>query len=1407
MSPFIKQHQFDEKRTPCQADLHFLLNIECYKHIMCIYKCFCNGADRRRYGSAGMQIPTLKELRDKWMEKPHVATFAVLVLFVVSLISIDVLSGYRDYLHRLSGEEVEAYLSEIAAQTSHNLINQFRKNERILRDIGDAVSSAGYAGEDQAMDYIRDRMNNLGYSVIGLIDEESKWHTPYGLQYNTDLKDNVAEVFRRPNASTTHIRITGDRAVAVASAGMVPFTIEGVKYRGIGAMIPLQEAGEVLKLSYFDGQGHANIVTASGESIYPVWMGAGDHFNLFTSLEGTVSDEQIHTIRQNMSFGAKGIFEFKHEDQDRLVYYGPIGLQNWYLLVSVPGSVVETKNAQLIYAVMQVAIGISFLWAVVALAILYHIFQKKRKAAAGIVLQKESQRVQDSLYRLALAHSNQQAIRINLKERTINFENPFSLTDPVQDVWEDFPDSLIQSGRIAKESIKEARRMAQNMLSGIDSGEAILQLRASGDRYAPHRVKFTTLFDEEHLPAYAIITYEDIADIRDKELAQQRWRALLDDFPLDKYRFLEQNLSRDTVDHSEGELFDSGIVRQLGHYDQRMKTFVQAYVHPGDVALFAPVMHREDLLKGYREGKRHIEIEFRLLQHNRDPRWVRMTVQLAEYPETGEIKSYKLFEDVDEEKQKELALKVSSEQDFLTKAFNRGTFEEQVRALLENNADETEHALIIVDVDNFKTINDIYGHTEGDRALVVVAEALRSAFRQTDIIGRLGGDEFAVFVCDITGKNPVMRRMRQMNAMLSSMTGFEFPVTCSAGVAMYPKDGKTFEQLYHNADRALYRAKREGKNGFRFFSDRDGKASVVPVAFQEYIAELKEPADRCYIFQNEEEWRYRGILESTQAIVVELDIATNRYSYDINAGRFLAGVYDERPLDQIFNEDHVADADTAVLIQEMIQTVSGCEDQGGLSTDVLLLASQGYERWFRLRIIKLNRATGSQKLLIVLNDVHGEVLAVEELRRLALYDELTGLHNKDAFVYNSASRIRQADAGAYALIAVDVDRFRVVNELFGFESGNRLLCHIGRILSEEAGTHGEVARLNADQFAVLLPNDAHAIRNVFIPECIRKISESEPNMDVVANFGIYVVQEREDDIIAMIDRAQAAKNIVKGGYTNRYAYYDDQLKSKEQKEKEVISRMHRALANGEFLVYLQPWYDHETGELVGAEALVRWAHPTRGLLYPVDFIPLFEENGFVAELDRFVWKQVCAMQRRLSDEGLQTVPVSVNVSRVDLFDPLFKESLFDIVQKEKICPAMLGIEVTESAFIEDYEQVSDVLRKMGEAGLTLYLDDFGTGYSSLNILKDLPVDVLKFDMRQMSSNGKDGEKAKNILRSIIEMSSSIGVKLVAEGVESKQQADELGKLGCRVVQGFLYAQAMPESEYRKLLGPKDAVSE
>ncbi len=1328
--------------------------------------------------------------------------FFVMLLMILSFLVTAFLTSYRDRLEKITEAEINKYLAEISSQTAESMVAQYQRNEVIVREMGRATASRNYESMGPVMQYLEARIRGFGFGSAGLIDSSGLWHTPYGRRFFTHLEPDLSAALAEPEVASTTVREIFGQPHLVIVVGLEPFVIEGFEISAIGVIIPVKQASQALRLSFFSGEGYANIISSDGSNVYSSYARAGSgDFNLLLMLEQSGMDvTRIDEIRNNMRNGGSGVFRFRYQDQDNIAHYAPMDWQDWYLFIVAPSHVLDTKNAQLMDGLLGTGILVGIFWVGASLFLLMILIRRQIRIRQGAQKDVQALRAQEELYKLALAHIRRHVLHLDIKNQSMRAEDDDFYYAQAGTVWKDLPESLLENDIIAPDSKDQIRELYQAILSGSESGEVIVMAQSSDGRYAPHQVSYTTLFDENGEPAYAIITYEDVSAVREKELAYKRWRDMLDKIPVRQYRLIEHNLSRDTVDNAEGELFDAGHVKYVTHYNQKMAHFVRELVHPEDAELFASIMDREKLIRDYHNGKRSLEFEFRLLEKDKEPRWVKLSMQLIEYPDTTDIKSYKMYEDIDASKRSELAMKFNSEQDSLTRVYNRRTFESMVEQVLERSREDGMHALVLLDVDNLKKINDRYGHAVGDNTLIMIANILRSVFQQDDVIGRLGGDEFIVLMRDVPGDHLVSRRVQQVNATLRAAARDGFSASCSMGIALYPKDGTTFSQLYRGADDALYQAKSAGKDDFFFYSSHDVPAEQAKGDPEEETVDTVETFDRCYLFRSEDEWRYRSILESTRTIVIEFDIDQYRYDYDINVSRFLAGTYDDRPLGRVFLNDRVTDPATVERMQEMIQRIAAGSEQKIAGTDVLLRTRDGAKRWFRMRIIKMDDVhLRTRKVLIVLNDAHEEILTMELLRRLADYDDLTDIYNKTAFIRLADAKIRTSETGSWAMIAMDVDRFKNVNELFGFDGGNRYLRHLAKVLTETAGQEAIAARLTADQFVILLPNDNHEIRKVFIPEFLRRAGEYQPKMDVVINFGIYAVEDREMDVVAMIDKAQAAKKGIKGGYLNRYAYYDKHLRKKEQRERDIVNRMRQALADEEFLVYYQPQYRHPSGRLAGAEALVRWKHPVRGIIPPREFIPLFEENGFISELDRYVWQKVCGHLRSWIDQGLPIVPVSVNFSRIDLFDPEFRDTLETIMGDQGVQPSMLGIEITESAFVEDSGHMSEVLRKLREAGFTLYMDDFGTGYSSLNILKDIPVDVLKLDMRFLSLNQNNSAKAYSILKSVIQMSSSLSVTTIAEGVEIRRQADDLEEMGCSVVQGYLYSPPVPAAEYEEML--------
>ncbi|MDX5700297.1 EAL domain-containing protein, partial [Clostridioides difficile] len=288
----------------------------------------------------------------------------------------------------------------------------------------------------------------------------------------------------------------------------------------------------------------------------------------------------------------------------------------------------------------------------------------------------------------------------------------------------------------------------------------------------------------------------------------------------------------------------------------------------------------------------------------------------------------------------------------------------------------------------------------------------------------------------------------------------------------------------------------------------------------------------------------------------------------------------------------------------------------------------------------------------------------------------------------------------------------------------------------------------------------------------------------------------------IMDRANTARKTIKGGHKNSFAFYDKEMHKKILKEKEIENSMVDALNNGEFIVYFQPKYSLSDYQIIGAEALVRWDNPQKGLIPPIEFIPVFERNGFIVNIDFYVFEEVCKKIREWMDEGQKVVPISVNLSRMHFVNSNFIEEFKLIVDKYKIPTRLIELELTETAVLDNIEGLLDTMNNLKEKGFVISMDDFGTGYSSLNLLKELPVDILKLD-RAFFTEKDESNNEKIVISNVIKMAKELKMKVISEGVETISQVEFLKQIGCDMVQGYLFSKPMPVKEFEKIAFKKE----
>ena len=413
-------------------------------------------------------------------------------------------------------------------------------------------------------------------------------------------------------------------------------------------------------------------------------------------------------------------------------------------------------------------------------------------------------------------------------------------------------------------------------------------------------------------------------------------------------------------------------------------------------------------------------------------------------------------------------------------------------------------------------------------------------------------------------------------------------------------------------------------------------------------------------------------------------------------------------------------------------------------------------------------------------------------------DKLTGLLTRDAFFSQVERCVSSHEPGYYIMSAFDIDKFSAINDLYGSAKGDEVLRSVGNAIAATVRSLGGFAsRLNADNFALIYPADM--LNSSTITENHIAASVGDGSIPPVRfSIGRYVADDLSIPATAMYDRALMAKTSVKGHYGEHIAMYDESMRQRLLNTEQIVDDMRPAIAEHEFEAWFQPQYNNITGAMIGAEALARWRHPKRGLVSPAEFIPVFENNGFIYELDKSIWEQSCAFIRRCLDEGGEALPVSVNVSRYDILREDVCEVLTGLTKKYSLPVELLRLEITESVFSNDPDQIIAVVKRLVELGFVVEIDDFGSGYSSLNTLKDVPAQIIKLDMRFLEASN-NLERGGSIIESVIRMARWLGMAVIAEGVETVQQARYLKSIGCSYSQGWFFAKAMPGDEYFELI--------
>ncbi len=413
----------------------------------------------------------------------------------------------------------------------------------------------------------------------------------------------------------------------------------------------------------------------------------------------------------------------------------------------------------------------------------------------------------------------------------------------------------------------------------------------------------------------------------------------------------------------------------------------------------------------------------------------------------------------------------------------------------------------------------------------------------------------------------------------------------------------------------------------------------------------------------------------------------------------------------------------------------------------------------------------------------------------------TGMYNLNGFSRHAREVISTHPGEAFMVVQWDLDEFKLYNDINGYQNGDLLLSGIGKASPEKIPQGLVFGHLNSDHFVLLARQTETAVQDIY-SNIEKMLSELKGGENLSFHMGLCAVTDPEEGIESLCDHALIALGTIKGQYQERTVWYDPGMKDLIVEENRLAGEMESALESGQFQVWYQPQVNYESGKITGAEALVRWAHPEDGIIPPYRFIPLFEKNGFITKLDHYIWDRVCAFQRSWIDSGNEACPVSINISRRDIYNDDLVLAITSLMDKYSLDPSLLHLEITESVYMASPEKMNRIVDLLRSKGFIVEIDDFGSGYSSLNTLKDMRVNTLKLDMKFLQ-HSENSDRSGRIISAMIRMADWLDVGTIAEGVETKEQADFLKSMGCVHLQGYYFYKPMEEEKYRALLSQKD----
>ena len=855
-------------------------------------------------------------------------------------------------------------------------------------------------------------------------------------------------------------------------------------------------------------------------------------------------------------------------------------------------------------------------------------------------------------------------------------------------------------------------------------------------------------------------------------------------------------------------------------------------VHPQDRATFVNGCREvyTTVTPGYMEARIMLDGVYR---------WISLTTKVLKN-RAGELVSViGKVSDIDAKKREELRLQAQAMQDSMTGLLNRAAFQKQSEELLNlaRKTKDKEPALLIVDIDNFKQINDRYGHLYGDTVIVSMADALQRVFGEDAAVGRFGGDEFTVFLLHAE-KQQLEEKIIQLREIYDkeiAETEDGRKITCSVGAARYGVDGVTVQELINSADSALYYIKENGRNGYAICTEQIKKRFAE--GSEKVISEEPKEENR-HISAEITEFALE-LLEGSKDIKSAVNMLLMRIGKRFRLAAVSIREYNDKEIPELShlwkgskelpNPRVEITQDECRKVREMFQKnqvleVSDIENMDHESTLYRVYSQKGIKAIYQCPFVSEGRIFGyiayadsevrewteeEKQSLSLIARIICNYLARElaydkiahKIEMMKSLDEVTGLLKYDKFKEVAQSLLVQNGTNTkYAVVSTDFAHFKYFNEIYGFRNGDEILRDFASLAAKHNPRAVAACRDYADNFLIMVTvkDEESLMSNINNYNKSFMTTQNEKYLDSRLELcsGACMITNPEAGIVQALDNANTARKILKEKGRTGVLMFEPSMRDSRMKEIAILHMLEEAIDNSEFRLYLQPKFSLATGKLVGAEGLSRWEKVNGEIVTPGDFIPPLEKSGKIVQLDFYMYEMVLRQQRKWINLGYPIVPISVNLSRHHIKDERLVEKLVSLSEAYGVDSRLIEIEITEGAFIEDQKALIALMKKIKERGFRVSIDDFGTGYSSLSMLTELSADVVKLDQEFLKHS--DSDISKGMINNVIRLIKDNRMEVVCEGVEIEEQVDFLAKSGCDMAQGYYFSRPIPVAEIEKL---------